>query len=92
VMTRHIVPTAGKSRLRLGSVNEEPVLCGGVSVHPGDFIFADETGVVSCPQRLIDDVLAEVRKIQARENEMKANLAKGLSYLEAARQLGLRQL
>jgi regulator of RNase E activity RraA len=92
VMTRHIVPKAGKTRLRLGSVNEEPVLCGGVSVHPGDFVFADETGVVVCPQSMTDSVMEGVRKIQAREAELKKHLARGLSYLEAARELGLRQL
>ena len=92
VMTRHIVPTAGKTRLRLGSVNEEPVLCGGVSVQPGDFIFADETGVVVSPQSKLEAVVEGVQKIQAREAEHKKHLAKGLSYLEAARQLGVRQL
>ena len=92
VMVRHIVPTAGKTRLRLGSVNEEPVLCGGVAVNPGDFIFADESGVVVCPQSMTESVMIEVQKIQTRETEMKKNLARGLSYIEAARELGLRQL
>jgi 3-hexulose-6-phosphate synthase/6-phospho-3-hexuloisomerase len=92
VMVRHIVPTAGKTRLRLGSVNEEPVLCGGVAVNPGDFIFADESGVVVCPQSMTESVIIEVQKIQTRETEMKKNLARGLSYIEAARELGLRQL
>jgi regulator of RNase E activity RraA len=92
VMTRHIVPTAGKTRLRLGSINEEPVLCGGVSVNPGDFVFADETGVVVCPQAKWDSVIGGVKKIQERETEHKKYLAQGMSYLDAARQLGVKQL
>lgn len=92
VMTRHIVPTAGKTRLRLGSINQEPVLCGGVSVHPGDFVFADESGVVVCPLSKLESVIEGVQKIQKRETEHKKHLARGLSYLEAARELGVRQL
>ncbi len=92
VLTRHIVPTAGKTRLKLASVNEEPVLCGGATVHPGDFIFADDTGAVVCPQGMKESAIAEVFKIQKKETEFKKNLAKGLSYLEAARELGLRQV
>ena len=68
------------------------MLCGGVSVRPGDFIFADETGVVVSPQSMLESVVEGVKKIQAREAEHKKHLANGLSYLEAARQLGVRQL
>ena len=92
VMTRHIAPTAGKTRLRLGSINEEPILCGGVTVHPGDFVFADESGVVVCPQSKLESLVEGVQKIQARETEHKKYLAQGLSYLDAARQLGVKQL
>ena len=46
VMVRHIVPTAGKTRLRLAALGEGPVFCGGVTVHPGDFIFADDSELV----------------------------------------------
>jgi regulator of RNase E activity RraA len=68
------------------------VLCGGVSVHPGDFVFADESGVVVCPVAKLESVMEGVQKIQKRETEHKKHLARGLSYLEAARELGVRQL
>ncbi len=92
VLTRYIVPTAGKTRLRLGSVGEEPVTVGGVTVHPGDFIFADETGAVCVPQALYDQTLGELDKIKAKEDAFKEGLAKGLPYLEAAKGMGLRQI
>ena len=92
VVARHIVPTAGKTRLKLAMVNEEPILCGGVTVHPGDFIFSDDSGVVVCPQSMTESAIAEVDKVQKRETEFKKHLARGLSYLEAARELGLRQI
>ena len=92
VVSKHVVPTAGKTRLRLASVGEEPVTCGGVSVHPGDFIFSDDTGVVSVPQDMLDDTLEEVRKIKLKEDAFKEGLAKGLPYLEAAKAMGLLQV
>lgn len=92
VITRHICPTAGKTRLRLGSVNQEPVKVGGVSVSPGDFVFADETGAVVVPKDMYDSTLEELEKIKKKENAFKEGLAKGLPYLEAAKGMGLVQI
>ena len=92
VLTRHICPTAGKTRLRLGSINQEPVKVGGVSVHPGDFVFADETGAVVVPQAMYDQTLGELDKIKKKEDVFKEGLAKGLPYLEAAKGMGLLQI
>ncbi len=92
VLTRHICPTAGKTRLRLGSVGQEPVKVGGVSVHPGDFVFADETGAVVVPQDLYEQTLDEVDKIKQKEDVFKEGLKQGLPYLEAAKGMGLKQI
>jgi regulator of RNase E activity RraA len=92
VVTRHISPTAGKLRLRLGSVNEEPVKVGGISVNPGDFIFSDDTGAVSVPSKLYEKTLIELDKIKQKEDVFKEGLAKGLNYLDAAKEMGLRQI
>ncbi|MBM3939475.1 MAG: RraA family protein [SAR202 cluster bacterium] len=92
VVVRHVVPTAGKTRLRLGSVNEEPVKVGGVSVHPGDFVFSDDTGVVVVPQSKYEQTLIELDKIKQKEDVFKQGLARGLNYLDAAKEQGLRQI
>ena len=39
-----------------------------------------------------DSVVDGVKKIQDRETEHKKYLAQGMSYLDAARQLGVKQL
>jgi len=41
---------------------------------------------------MMEDALAEVRKIKEKESEFKKYLAQGLPYLEAAKQLGARQM
>lgn len=47
-----------------------PVECGGVTVHPGDIIVADEDGVVVVPQDRAAEVLKAAREIDAREKGM----------------------
>lgn len=92
VVSRHVLPRAGKTRLRLGSVGEEPVTVGGVTVHPGDFVFSDDTGVVVVPQDLYEETVGEIDKIKAKEDAFKQGLAEGLPYLEAAKRMGLTQV
>ncbi len=47
VFARGAVPIPGKKQT-LGTLNQ-PIVCGGVSVSPGDIIIADEEGVVAIP-------------------------------------------
>jgi 4-hydroxy-4-methyl-2-oxoglutarate aldolase len=50
----------------------EPLVCGGVSVSPGDLILGDPDGVVVVPARLADETLAI-----AEEKRRKEDLARG---------------
>ena len=64
----------------------EPVICGGVSVCPGDLIVAGTDGVVAVPQEYAEEVLKAAEDIDAKEAEqakyitetgsLKAGLAK----------------
>jgi 4-hydroxy-4-methyl-2-oxoglutarate aldolase len=44
-----------------------PVRCGGVTVHPGDIVVADEEGVVAVPAGRAAELLREARARLARE-------------------------
>lgn len=46
-----------------------PVLCGGVTVHPGDLIVADYDGVVVVPKDSVNAVLEKTEEIEKREVE-----------------------
>ena len=50
VFARHLLPTTGRTRLKVEAINE-PVVVDGVLVEPGDIIVGDETGIVCLPQR-----------------------------------------
>ena len=48
-----------------GTVNDQ-ITCGGVSVHPGDLVVADDDGVVVIPVQRVVDVAAEARVVMER--------------------------
>ncbi|MHA1246588.1 MAG: RraA family protein [Candidatus Thorarchaeota archaeon] len=56
VFARGRHPGTMRGRLNVESVGE-PVMCGGILVHPGDLVFGDGDGVVVIPRDHIDDVL-----------------------------------
>ncbi|MBM3569055.1 MAG: RraA family protein [Alphaproteobacteria bacterium] len=65
-----------------GGTIDGPVSVGGVAVRPGDLVLGDDDGVTVVPLERLDQVLAEVRKIEARESQMTAAVAQGKSTAE----------
>jgi regulator of RNase E activity RraA len=47
-----------------------PVMCGGVLVRPGDWIVADQTGVVVVPVEALPQVLTLLRQYDEKETKM----------------------
>lgn len=66
------ISICGTTKTGLGSINL-PVRCGGVLIHPGDLILADEDGVTSVPAEEAEAVL---EKALAREQEEQALIEK----------------
>ena len=54
-----------------------PITCGGVLVHPGDYILADYDGVVVIPQQHIEAALQPAEEKVQGENTVRAELAAG---------------
>ena len=53
---------------RIGPVTDnQPIVCAGVVVRPGDAIVADEDGVVVVPQGIADEVAQRARLIQEKD-------------------------
>jgi regulator of RNase E activity RraA len=65
VFGRGVIPIPGTKK-ELGSLME-PVRCGGVLVHPGDVVVADEEGVVVVPGDRSSEVLEAARAKLAKE-------------------------
>ena len=82
VFTRHMVPTTGRTRLKVEAINI-PVAVGGVTVSPGDIVVADGTGVVSIPKAQTNEVLRFAEKCQRDDNAAMADMKAGLSFSDA---------
>jgi len=65
-----------------------PITIGETIIHPGDFVFGDADGVVIIPKALTIEVLQKTEEIVQRENEMRAELAKGITVSEVYKRYG----
>jgi 4-hydroxy-4-methyl-2-oxoglutarate aldolase len=54
-----------------------PVVCGGVTVRPGDLVVADDDGVVVVAHERADEVLAAARARTQKEEAIRPRLEAG---------------
>lgn len=86
VWSQH-VSCQGTVKATPGSVNV-PVVIGGVTIHPGDVVCADDDGVVVVARRDAADVLAASNERLAKEAAVRARLEAGELGVDV---YGLRQ-
>jgi 4-hydroxy-4-methyl-2-oxoglutarate aldolase len=67
VLARGVIPIPGV-RKTAGLINV-PVVCGGVTVAPGDIVIADEEGIVVLPKAHATDLLAKAQARAKTEEE-----------------------
>jgi 4-hydroxy-4-methyl-2-oxoglutarate aldolase len=70
------VSIKGTTKSYAGEVNV-PIVCAGALVRPGDYIVADEDGVVVVPSEEAQDVVLRARKRDQTELEMMERLRNG---------------
>lgn len=66
----------------------EPIVCAGVTVHPGDLVVGDDDGVVVVPAGRADEVVEAGRLRVELEAAGRAEIERGVSTLDL---LGLRE-
>lgn len=71
----------GKNRIGVEST-QLPITLSGITVAPGDLIFADDTGAVAVPQDRLGEVLELTRGIVARDDACVAAIEAGKSMAE----------
>lgn len=77
VWTRSYSPS-GSRRKGPGSINV-PVICGGVTVNPGDLIMADDDGIIVFPQEKIETALKAAQARVQREEGIMSKLEQGIT-------------
>jgi regulator of RNase E activity RraA len=65
-----------------------PIRIGQTLIKPDDFIFGDADGVVVIPKALTTEVLLRTEEIVGHENDMRADLARGVTVSEVYRKHG----
>jgi regulator of RNase E activity RraA len=75
VWSRSVTPMAGATR-ELGVV-DVPVVCGGVTVLPGEIVVGDADGIVVLDPSEVDAKLAAARNVETVEGRVQAHLAAG---------------
>ena len=81
-------PLDSAGRIITEKINE-PILCGGVQVHPGDFILADFDGVAVIPAAIKDEVFKLSMEKLEGENTVRDELAAGMSPREVFDKYGI---
>jgi len=82
VFARHLVPTTGRTRLKVDAINV-PVEIDGVRVAPGDLVVADGTGIVCLPAPKAEEIVALAERLAAEDAAALEDLKSGLSFAEA---------
>jgi regulator of RNase E activity RraA len=73
--------------LTLKSVNQ-PVLCGGVTVRPGEYVFGDSNGVVVIPADRVLEIMQAAAEIEDGDQAAAKMILAGTSLPETMRRLG----
>ena len=68
---------------------DAPVRCGGITVRPGDLIFADVDGTVVVPQEVADETISKAWEKVRGENKVRDALRSGASVAETFAKYGI---
>jgi regulator of RNase E activity RraA len=88
VFARGGSPYDSSGRLEIAASNE-PIVCGGVLVHPGDAVLGDVDGVAVIPAERIEEVLRLAEKKRQREDSVRPLYASARSASEVYRDNGV---
>jgi 4-hydroxy-4-methyl-2-oxoglutarate aldolase len=83
-----IGPLDSKGRARMVEM-DRPVMCGGVAVASGDFVFGDVDGLVVIPAAIAEAAIGRAREKVAKENTTRDELAAGALLGDVFRRHGI---
>jgi 4-hydroxy-4-methyl-2-oxoglutarate aldolase len=70
------VPSTARSRV-MEVACQEPIVVCGIRVYPGDWVLADNSGIVFVPQGRADQVIATAESLSSREQQMIQRIRNG---------------
>jgi regulator of RNase E activity RraA len=82
VFARGTTPRQAFRRMLTATI-DQPTLCGGIMVRPGDIVIGDSDGVIVIPQAKAGEVAAKARDIHGVEDTMQGFIRGGNSLVAA---------
>ena len=83
-----IGPLDTRARARMVE-RDVPVMCAGVTVHPGDLVFGDVDGVVVIPRDIEHEVVRRALEKVSGEDQSREALQRGEKLADVFRRLGI---
>ncbi len=80
VFAKKIVPNAGEPK-GFGEINVK-IVCGGVEINPGDWIVADDNGVMVIPKRRAYEIARRALEVKKHEDRIRAEIESGKTLAE----------
>lgn len=87
VFCRHLVPTTGRHRLKVADIGGS-VIADGVLVQTGDWIVSDDTGILSVPAAVVEDVITLAIGFTEEDRKAEEAIKSGMSFSEAMKKFG----
>lgn len=84
LFVKHAVPVSGRTRVRTAAT-QVPIKLENITVHPGDILVGDSTGVVCIPRDKLMDVYERAEKAEAMDQRIFEHVRAGKGIGEAAR-------
>ena len=82
VFSRGRDPRTAKQRAEIVAW-QVPVVIDGVSVKPGDLVYADYDGVCFIPEEIVGEVLEKCRELEAAETRTRDKILSGVNIVNA---------
>ena len=80
VFAKKVVPNAGEPK-GFGEINVR-IVCGGVEVNPGDWIVADDNGVMVIPKQRAYEIARRALEVKKHEDRIRAEIEEGKTLAE----------
>jgi 3-hexulose-6-phosphate synthase / 6-phospho-3-hexuloisomerase len=82
VFSRYVVPTSGKGRVKLLSMNSV-IKIDGVRVRPGDIVVGDGTGIICVPIEVAEEVMKTASRFDQQDKQAIEEIRRGMTFTEA---------
>ncbi len=91
VFSRGTYMVTCKGRIQPAGI-QEPINICNVLVQPGDFVLADDSGVLIIPQKKSEEIIELALDVKAREERIRDYIEDGMSLAEARKREGYHQI